>query len=829
VSQETRCSECGGPLPAGSPEGQCPKCLLKRGLEANTLEATAGPLPASACWLPPKPEDLAPRFPELDILELIGRGGMGAVYKARQKNLQRVVALKILPPEIGRAPAFADRFAREAQAMARLSHSHIVSIYDFGDRQGLYFFLMEYVDGLNLRQLLDSGTIAPKEALAIVPQICEALQFAHDQGIVHRDIKPENILLDKRGQVKIADFGLAKLMGQGGRSMPGEPGSTEWPGATGGLPASAAAAGAATSEKVMGTPDYMAPEQVDHPKDVDHRADIYSLGVVFYQMLTGELPRGRFEPPSHKVLIDVRLDEVVLKALAREPERRFQQASQVKTEVETIVTTPRSAPLKPPALPGDRPANPTSAGQPAEAGLLAAPRFSRKAIIGAAWAPLSFAVVLMLLLVRMQVVQSAMLRVQAEQSSGPLPPGPVWWQIMLIVALAVLGLSAPFGTTILGAVALSQIRHSAGRLTGLTLALADVLLFPLVVLDGLISWALVENHFGVPEIAIVVLVIDAVIVWLAWRAARKPVGGGPLPSGGAIDVAAGPSGGGPAAGAPAAKAAGTRATVVWSLAYHTFLMLLLVVVGGKIIYPTWVVPLLDPTMMLPPLTLAVIDVGLFFNQYWFLLIPLWTLVLVLDAGVCLLAHRLGGRRLCFWWSVVVTLVWALVVLFFVAVILVGVRHLALEAGASPRPSTPPAVSGAPTSDGAFDGVDVVTRRAGVKPAAAKPGILGKWRVTGPEPMSGKWQLEFLEKGKVLRYEVNADGSHTQDSTLDYTVKGDRLEIATDQAEGGKVPIFTLWKLTADSLAFGNLEGQTIVCDRVVDPAQAAKAAGPAGG
>jgi serine/threonine protein kinase len=331
MSQETRCSNCDTPLSAGSPGRLCPKCLLKQGLAANTAGFTADEPEASARWSPPEPEELAARFPELEILELIGRGGMGAVYKARQKNLDRLVALKILPPEIGRDPAFAERFAREAQALARLSHPHIVAIHDFGQRDGLFFFLMEYIDGLNLRQLLDSGTVAPKEALAIVPQICDALQFAHDQGIVHRDIKPENILLDRRGQVKIADFGLAKLMGR-------------------------AADAEAVTEKVMGTPQYMAPEQVEHPKDVDHRADIYSLGVVFYQMLTGELPLGRFEPPSHKVLIDVRLDEVVLRALEKEPGRRYQQASQVKTEVETIVETSAG---RPPTSPSTT-ANPTT-------------------------------------------------------------------------------------------------------------------------------------------------------------------------------------------------------------------------------------------------------------------------------------------------------------------------------------------------------------------------------------------------------------------------------------------------------------------------------------
>jgi serine/threonine protein kinase len=161
----------------------------------------------------PSVAEIAPLFPQLEILELIGQGGMGAVYKARQKDLDRVVALKILPREIGEAPGFAERFTREARALAKLNHPGIVTLYEFGRADGLYFFLMEYVDGLNLRTLLCNGRVEPREALAIVPQICDALQYAHDHGIVHRDIKPENILLDRRGNVKVADFGLAKMIG----------------------------------------------------------------------------------------------------------------------------------------------------------------------------------------------------------------------------------------------------------------------------------------------------------------------------------------------------------------------------------------------------------------------------------------------------------------------------------------------------------------------------------------------------------------------------------------------------------------------------------------
>ena len=314
MSDEKKCGLCGAPLAAGTPEGLCPACLLKRALETQTAGGGLG-----AGFTPPSPEELGRFFPQLEILELLGRGGMGVVYKARQRDLDRIVALKILPSATDRDPAFAERFAREARALARLGHPNIVAIYESGQAGGLFYFVMEYVDGLNLRQLLAAAKMTPREALAIVPQICEALQTAHDQGIVHRDIKPENILLDKKGRVKIADFGIAKIVGADGKDM------------------TLTGAG-----EMMGTPAYMAPEQIEHPQDVDHRADIYSLGVVFYQMLTGELPLGKFSPPSRirGMQIDVRLDEVVLRALEKEPELRYQQASEVRTHVETIAGTP---------------------------------------------------------------------------------------------------------------------------------------------------------------------------------------------------------------------------------------------------------------------------------------------------------------------------------------------------------------------------------------------------------------------------------------------------------------------------------------------------------
>jgi predicted Ser/Thr protein kinase len=265
--------------------------------------------------------EVARRLPQFEILELLGRGGMGVVYKARQIQLDRIVALKILPPDDAASPDFVERFRREAKSLAKLNHPNIVSVFDFGESGGLYYFVMEFVDGLNLRQTIQSRRMTPAEALAVVPPICEALQFAHEEGVVHRDIKPENILIDKKGRVKIADFGLAKLL--------------QRPEADSRLTVSGA---------TLGTPRYMAPEQIDNPERVDHRADIYSLGVVFYELLTGELPMGRFGPPSRKVQIDVRLDEIVLHALEQDVELRYQHAGDVKTDLEAVSKTPPPAP-----------------------------------------------------------------------------------------------------------------------------------------------------------------------------------------------------------------------------------------------------------------------------------------------------------------------------------------------------------------------------------------------------------------------------------------------------------------------------------------------------
>ncbi|MGL4401329.1 MAG: serine/threonine-protein kinase, partial [Luteolibacter sp.] len=312
------------PIPPNPPlAGLDPADLLKQGAAEDTFMEGISPN-----FNPPPIHELAAIFPQFEILELIGQGGMGAVYKVRQRDLDRIVALKILPPAIGQSPEFSARFAREAKALAKLNHPGIVTLHEFGQQDGLYFILMEFVDGVNLAQLMKTGRISPREALAIVPQICDALQFAHDQGIVHRDIKPENILLDRLGRVKVADFGIAKIVGpESSFVVPPLGGACEEDHLKAGLHTFT------EGGKIIGTPQYMAPEQIDHPAEVDHRADIYALGVVFYQMLTGELPGKRLEAPSKKVHIDVRLDEIVLKAMERSPELRYQTAHEFGTVV----------------------------------------------------------------------------------------------------------------------------------------------------------------------------------------------------------------------------------------------------------------------------------------------------------------------------------------------------------------------------------------------------------------------------------------------------------------------------------------------------------------
>lgn len=243
---------------------------------------------------------------------LLGRGGMGAIYRGTHTGLGKQVAIKVLPEKLARESQFVDRFLYEAKALAQLDHPNIVKVFDLGREQGRIYFIMEFVDGANLRQLMETGEMTPERALTLVPEICEGLEYAHQEGIVHRDIKPENILVDRDGRVKIADFGLAKI-------LRGDP----------------PAQNLTRTDMVLGTFNYMAPEQ-KRSAAVDHRADIYALGVVLFEMLTGDLPVGRFDLPSRKVALDVRIDEVVLKALENEPAQRYQRAQAMGQDVSRV-------------------------------------------------------------------------------------------------------------------------------------------------------------------------------------------------------------------------------------------------------------------------------------------------------------------------------------------------------------------------------------------------------------------------------------------------------------------------------------------------------------
>ena len=294
-----KCPSCEAELPTDASHGLCPACVLRGALQSES--------PVDV----PSVEKIQAAFPEFKILECIGRGGMGIVYKAEQAALGRCVALKILDPSLSGDPGFAERFGREARTLGKLAHPNIVAIHEFGEREGFFWLTMEFVEGVNLRQAMQTSIFTPQQALAVIPDLCAALQFAHNQGVLHRDIKPENILLDTRGHVKIADFGIARLAGEQADFTLTHTGSA------------------------LGSAAYMAPEQIESPHDVDHRADIYSLGVVFYEMLTGSLPLGRFPAPSEKSTSDPRLDEVVFRALAKEREDRFQSAGAVNEGVKT--------------------------------------------------------------------------------------------------------------------------------------------------------------------------------------------------------------------------------------------------------------------------------------------------------------------------------------------------------------------------------------------------------------------------------------------------------------------------------------------------------------
>jgi len=258
------------------------------------------------------------------VEELIGAGGMGTVYRATQLSLGRPVAVKILPPNVADDPQFVRRFHREAEVLASLNHPGIVQVIDRGEAEGRYFLVMELVEGTNLRELVRRGPIEPRQALKIAAAVLDALDYAHARGVVHRDVKPENVLVREDGVVKVADFGLSRVLVG---ADPADPRLTH-------------------TSLVLGTFEYMAPEQREQSRAADARADLYAASVVVYEMLTGELPIGRFPLPSERVPgLDARLDAILERGLAKDPDARFPRASAMARALDGARSAPEQGGL----------------------------------------------------------------------------------------------------------------------------------------------------------------------------------------------------------------------------------------------------------------------------------------------------------------------------------------------------------------------------------------------------------------------------------------------------------------------------------------------------
>lgn len=313
------CVKCDyGYEPGSVPGGQCPRCLLL-GMHEDEMDlepedeiapppATIGKA-ASAHSL--ELDELAAELPGFELEEQIGRGGMGVVWRARERLLDRHVAIKLLR-NVDNDPVFVERFTREARVMARLNHPNVVTLYTFGrTRSNHCYMVMELIDGQDLAQTMARHRVDVPRALSIVSDVCDALEVAHRAGFVHRDMKPGNVLLDNNGHVKVVDFGLARL------ARPLDPTTLS----------------ITKHGHAVGTPQYIAPEQARGRGNEDHRADIYSIGVMLYEMLTGELPRGIFKPPSQKLKLSRQIDRIIVRALQEDPALRYQDIATLRADV----------------------------------------------------------------------------------------------------------------------------------------------------------------------------------------------------------------------------------------------------------------------------------------------------------------------------------------------------------------------------------------------------------------------------------------------------------------------------------------------------------------
>ncbi|MEO5913775.1 MAG: serine/threonine-protein kinase [Luteolibacter sp.] len=270
------------------------------------------PLPQTS-FNAPDVSYLATLFPGYEIESLIATGGMGAVYCATQRSLDRTVAIKILPPELSADAAFRAGFEAEAKAMARLNHPNLIGVYDFGEVGGMLYLIMEFVPGKSIHHSAHGIAIDPMETVRLVSSICHGLAHAHENGIIHRDIKPANILLDLNAQPKIGDFGLARPHDKQVRE----------------------------GDEIFGTPHYTAPEVTTPPYTVCHRADIFSVGVMLHELLTGRLPAEDPRPASAIVRCDPRFDAIIHRATRHRPEQRYFSAAEMARDLEAIAATGR--------------------------------------------------------------------------------------------------------------------------------------------------------------------------------------------------------------------------------------------------------------------------------------------------------------------------------------------------------------------------------------------------------------------------------------------------------------------------------------------------------
>jgi eukaryotic-like serine/threonine-protein kinase len=263
------CPNCGAEIPADAPEGGCPGCLLETALGALASESVAGvddpshaDKPARVATRSERLADILGELGDYELLEEVGRGGQGVVFRARQKSLNRTVALKVTSLGQWASKAHVKRFRREAEAAASLDHPCIVPIYEVGERDGACYFSMGFVEGGQLDAILKRELMPIRRAVELVVKLARTVHYAHEHGILHRDIKPGNILLDQQGEPHLTDFGLARL-------VESESSVTH-------------------TLDVQGTPSYMAPEQaVGNNAAVSSATDVYGLGAVLYQLLTG--------------------------------------------------------------------------------------------------------------------------------------------------------------------------------------------------------------------------------------------------------------------------------------------------------------------------------------------------------------------------------------------------------------------------------------------------------------------------------------------------------------------------------------------------------------